>query len=192
MTEMQRRAVDRGTRRRSGESERRAERAVIGPNGSSRASGPFPKASSKRMATSSLAHRASSGTCSRRHLQTFRGTAWCAPTAACRWEKRSSPGCGRKEPRCAVTVSISASPAGGGQGGSRPTGSPQSVTVARCSCTDRTALEPSPTAAATRFIEPLRTSPTANTPGDRRLERQRVARREPRTVRDRIRQANDR
>ena len=33
------------------------------------------------------------------------------------------------------------------------------------SCTERTALEPSPTAAATRFIEPLRTSPAANTPG---------------------------
>jgi hypothetical protein len=31
--------------------------------------------------------------------------------------------------------------------------------------TDRTALAPSPTAAATRFIEPRRTSPTANTPG---------------------------
>jgi DNA-binding NarL/FixJ family response regulator len=32
-------------------------------------------------------------------------------------------------------------------------------------CTDRTALAPSPTAAATRFIEPCRTSPTAKTPG---------------------------
>ena len=37
--------------------------------------------------------------------------------------------------------------------------------VARYSCTDRTALEPSPTAAATRLSEPWRTSPTANTPG---------------------------
>jgi len=37
--------------------------------------------------------------------------------------------------------------------------------VARRSCTERTALDPSPTAAATRFIEPLRTSPAANTPG---------------------------
>ena len=37
--------------------------------------------------------------------------------------------------------------------------------VARRSWTERTALEPSPTAAATRFIEPWRTSPAANTPG---------------------------
>src|SRR5215204_3911613 len=46
--------------------------------------------------------------------------------------------------------------------GARQAGQPA---VARCSCTERTALDPSPTAAATRFIEPLRTSPTANTPG---------------------------
>ena len=32
-------------------------------------------------------------------------------------------------------------------------------------CTDATALDPSPTAAATRFIEPRRTSPAANTRG---------------------------
>src|SRR3979490_3372766 len=32
-------------------------------------------------------------------------------------------------------------------------------------CTERTALAPSPTAAATRFIEPFRTSPTAKTLG---------------------------
>ena len=32
-------------------------------------------------------------------------------------------------------------------------------------CTDAIALAPSPVAAATRFIEPERTSPTANTPG---------------------------
>src|SRR5712675_1062452 len=32
-------------------------------------------------------------------------------------------------------------------------------------CTERTALAPSPTAAATRFIEPWRTSPTAKTHG---------------------------
>src|SRR4051795_3178556 len=37
--------------------------------------------------------------------------------------------------------------------------------VARCSCTRRTAMEPSPTAEATRLTEPLRTSPAANTPG---------------------------
>ena len=36
---------------------------------------------------------------------------------------------------------------------------------ARWSCTERTALDPSPTAAATRLSEPWRTSPTANTPG---------------------------
>ena len=35
----------------------------------------------------------------------------------------------------------------------------------RCSHTSRTAIEPSPTAEATRLIEPLRTSPTAKTPG---------------------------
>jgi DNA ligase-1 len=35
----------------------------------------------------------------------------------------------------------------------------------RYSCTSRTDIEPSPTADATRLIEPLRTSPTANTPG---------------------------
>ncbi|MBA2892080.1 hypothetical protein HNR30_003421 [Nonomuraea soli] len=33
------------------------------------------------------------------------------------------------------------------------------------SCTRRTAMAPSPTADATRLIDPLRTSPTANTPG---------------------------
>src|SRR5258708_21247076 len=32
-------------------------------------------------------------------------------------------------------------------------------------CTEAIALAPSPVAAATRFIEPERTSPTANTPG---------------------------
>ena len=37
--------------------------------------------------------------------------------------------------------------------------------VARYSWTVRTALEPSPTAEATRFIDPRRTSPTAKTPG---------------------------
>src|SRR4029078_3712296 len=35
----------------------------------------------------------------------------------------------------------------------------------RCSRTDRMAIEPSPTAEATRLTERLRTSPTANTPG---------------------------
>src|SRR6185312_11126072 len=39
------------------------------------------------------------------------------------------------------------------------------VIAARWSCTERTARDPSPTAAATRFNEPLRTSPTAKTPG---------------------------
>src|SRR2546427_7596642 len=33
--------------------------------------------------------------------------------------------------------------------------------TSRCSYTERTALEPSPTAAATRLVEPCRTSPTA-------------------------------
>src|SRR4030095_8331927 len=33
------------------------------------------------------------------------------------------------------------------------------------SCTNWTAIEPSPTAEATRLIEPERTSPAANTPG---------------------------
>ena len=37
--------------------------------------------------------------------------------------------------------------------------------MARYSWTARTALEPSPTAEATRFIDPSRTSPTAKTPG---------------------------
>src|SRR4029079_3725850 len=46
--------------------------------------------------------------------------------------------------------------------GGAPSDQPSS---ARYSWTDRTALDPSPTAAATRFIEPERTSPTANTPG---------------------------
>ena len=36
--------------------------------------------------------------------------------------------------------------------------------MASRSWTERTALDPSPTAAATRFIEPWRTSPAANTP----------------------------
>ena len=36
---------------------------------------------------------------------------------------------------------------------------------ARYSWTERTAADPSPTAAATRLIEPARTSPTANNPG---------------------------
>lgn len=35
----------------------------------------------------------------------------------------------------------------------------------RCSCSKRTTVPPSPTAAATRLIEPCRTSPAANTPG---------------------------
>src|SRR6267154_5160115 len=43
------------------------------------------------------------------------------------------------------------------------------LNVGSCECnaewTDATALAPSPTADATRFIEPFRTSPTANTPG---------------------------
>ena len=39
------------------------------------------------------------------------------------------------------------------------------VTDARWSCTRRTATAPSPTAEATRFIEPERTSPTAKMPG---------------------------
>ena len=34
-----------------------------------------------------------------------------------------------------------------------------------CACTKLTAIDPSPTADATRFTEPLRTSPAANTPG---------------------------
>src|SRR5690242_14993108 len=37
--------------------------------------------------------------------------------------------------------------------------------VARCSCTNCTAIEPSPTAAAQRFVDPERTSPAAKTPG---------------------------
>src|SRR5262249_48006873 len=38
-------------------------------------------------------------------------------------------------------------------------------TNARYSWTERTAADPSPTAAATRLIDPDRTSPTANNPG---------------------------
>ena len=38
------------------------------------------------------------------------------------------------------------------------------TTSSRYSCTRRTTIEPSPTADATRFTEPPRTSPTANTP----------------------------
>ena len=34
-----------------------------------------------------------------------------------------------------------------------------------CACTKLTAMDPSPTAEATRFAEPLRTSPAAKTPG---------------------------
>ena len=41
----------------------------------------------------------------------------------------------------------------------------RAMVVGQCSCTRRTAIEPSPTAEATRLIEPLRTSPTANMPG---------------------------
>ena len=37
--------------------------------------------------------------------------------------------------------------------------------MVRYSWTARTELEPSPTAAATRFMDPSRTSPTAKTPG---------------------------
>ena len=37
--------------------------------------------------------------------------------------------------------------------------------AARYSCTKCTAIEPSPTAEATRFIDSLRTSPATNTPG---------------------------
>src|SRR5215469_13194138 len=48
---------------------------------------------------------------------------------------------------------------GTGCGGTRPTRRP------RCSLTNRIAIDPSPTAEATRFTEPLRTSPAANTPG---------------------------
>ena len=40
------------------------------------------------------------------------------------------------------------------------------------SWTSRTAIDPSPTAEATRLTEPLRASPTAKTPGAARLERQ--------------------
>ena len=46
---------------------------------------------------------------------------------------------------------------------------------ARNSCTDRTAVDPSPTAAATRLVEPARTSPTAKQARVTRLERQRPA-----------------
>jgi hypothetical protein len=44
-------------------------------------------------------------------------------------------------------------------------GAAQPGSMARCSCTDRTAALPSPTAEATRFIDPDRRSPTANRPG---------------------------
>src|SRR3954464_15946900 len=37
--------------------------------------------------------------------------------------------------------------------------------AARCLCTNCTAMEPSPTAAAQRFVEPERTSPAAKMPG---------------------------
>ena len=37
--------------------------------------------------------------------------------------------------------------------------------VRRCSCMSRTTVAPSPTADATRLIDPSRTSPAANTPG---------------------------
>ena len=40
-----------------------------------------------------------------------------------------------------------------------------STVSARCSWTERTAAEPSPTAAATRLVDPDRRSPTANRPG---------------------------
>ena len=44
-------------------------------------------------------------------------------------------------------------------------GSYRSTVRARCSWTERMAAEPSPTAAATRLVEPDRRSPTANRPG---------------------------
>ena len=48
------------------------------------------------------------------------------------------------------------------------------ATSRRYSCMRRTTVAPSPTADATRMIEPSRTSPAANTPGHARLERQRL------------------
>jgi hypothetical protein len=41
----------------------------------------------------------------------------------------------------------------------------RTLTSARCWWTNFTAIDPSPTAEDTRLIEPLRTSPAANTPG---------------------------
>ena len=43
--------------------------------------------------------------------------------------------------------------------------------AARCACTEETTTDPSPTAEATRFTDPRRTSPTAKTPAHRGLER---------------------
>jgi len=46
-----------------------------------------------------------------------------------------------------------------------PTGQESGTSGATAECTERIALAPSPTADATRFIDPQRTSPTANTQG---------------------------
>ncbi len=58
----------------------------------------------------------------------------------------------------------SAAPRGAGPGPSSPD-RPYPVEKARYWWTDRTAAEPSPTAAATRLVDPERTSPTAKRPG---------------------------
>jgi hypothetical protein len=50
-------------------------------------------------------------------------------------------------------------------GGGRPAGVAKPARRPRYSLTNRTAMEPSPTAAAALFTELLRTSPAANTPG---------------------------
>ena len=59
-------------------------------------------------------------------------------------------------PSCPVTAAPP--PVGGG-------GTSARQRRARCSCTERIAAEPSPTAAATRLVDPERRSPTANRPG---------------------------
>src|SRR4029453_15352681 len=46
-----------------------------------------------------------------------------------------------------------------------PSAAPRAQVSARYSCASRTTIDPSPTADATRFIAPARTSPAAKTPG---------------------------
>jgi hypothetical protein len=77
-----------------------------------------------------------------------------AATSTCSGQPAAKPGPGGHQTHRSMTAST----AGARLGAQAP------GVLARRWWTDRTALEPSPTAAATRFIDPWRTSPAANTP----------------------------